>query len=47
MRGVKTQLEFLGKDNPNARAADPESFVDSSIVKELDASGFIKALYEK
>ena len=45
MRGVKTQLEFLGKDNPNARAADPESFVDSSIVKELDTSGFIKALY--
>jgi NitT/TauT family transport system substrate-binding protein len=47
MRGVKTQLEFLGKDNATARAADPESFVDSSIVKELDASGFIKALYEK
>ena len=47
MRGVKTLLEFLGKDNPSARVADPESFVDSSIIRELDRSGFINALYEK
>jgi NitT/TauT family transport system substrate-binding protein len=47
MRGVKTLLEFIGKDNPNARVADADSFVDSSIIKELDAGGFIKGLYEK
>ena len=27
--------------------ADPRSFVDESIVREIDASGFIKELYEK
>ena len=31
----------------NARVADPESFVDSSIIRELDRSGFMNALYEK
>jgi hypothetical protein len=39
-------LEFLGKDNAKARAADPNSFVDSSIVKNLDQTGFISKLYE-
>lgn len=46
IQGVKTVLEFLGKDNAKARAADPNSFVDSSIIKSLDQSGFINKLYE-
>ena len=46
MQGVKTVLEFLSKDNPKAKSADPNSFVDSSIVKDLDQSGFINKLYE-
>src|ERR1044072_1419473 len=46
MQGVKTVLEFLAKDNPKAKSADPNSFVDSSIVKELDQSGFINKLYD-
>jgi NitT/TauT family transport system substrate-binding protein len=45
MLGVKTVLEFLAKDNPKAKGADPNSFVDASFVKALDDSGFIKALY--
>ena len=45
MLGVKTVLEFLAKDNPKAKGADPNSFVDQSFVKALDDSGFIKALY--
>ena len=45
MSGVKTVLEFLVKDNPKARGADPNTFVDPSFVKTLDDSGFIKALY--
>jgi ABC-type nitrate/sulfonate/bicarbonate transport system substrate-binding protein len=47
LRGVNTLLEFLGKDNPKARTADPRSFIDNSLVKELDDAGFIKKLYAK
>ncbi len=47
LQGVETLLEFIGKDNPKARDADPKSFVDSNIIRDLDTSGFIKALYEK
>jgi len=45
MLGVKTVLEFLAKDNPKAKNADPNSFVDVSFVKALEDSGFIKTLY--
>jgi NitT/TauT family transport system substrate-binding protein len=47
MQGVETLLQFAEKDNPKAKGADPRSFVDSSIVAELESSGFIKTLYEK
>jgi len=30
-----------------AAAADPNAFVDMSLVKEVEASGFIKQLYKK
>ncbi len=44
--GVKIVLEFLAKDHPKAKTADPNSFVDISFVKALDESGFIKSLYQ-
>jgi hypothetical protein len=44
--GIKTVLASIAKDNPKARNADPASFVDASILKSLDDSGFIKSLYE-
>ena len=47
LQGVETVLDFIGKDNPKARGTDPKNFIDGSIVKEIEASGFIKALYEK
>jgi ABC-type nitrate/sulfonate/bicarbonate transport system substrate-binding protein len=46
LKGVSTLLDFLGRDNPRARTADPRSFIDPSLVKELDDSGFIKKLYD-
>ncbi len=46
-QGVKTMLDDLAPRNPKAAAADPKTFVDSSLVRELDASGFIKRLYKK
>jgi hypothetical protein len=42
---VETVLEFLSRENPKAKGADPKSFVDDRIVREIDASGFIKSLY--
>ena len=46
LKGVSTVLDFLAKDNPRAHSADPRSFIDASLVRELDDSGFIKKLYE-
>jgi NitT/TauT family transport system substrate-binding protein len=45
--GVKTMLDDLARTNPKAAAADPKTFVDPSLIKELDSSGFIKQLYKK
>jgi NitT/TauT family transport system substrate-binding protein len=44
--GIKTVLESLAKENPKAKCADPSSFVDASILKSLEDSGFIKSLYD-
>jgi ABC-type nitrate/sulfonate/bicarbonate transport system substrate-binding protein len=45
--GVKTMLDDLAHSNPKAASADPKAFVDTSLVAELDKSGFIKQLYKK
>jgi ABC-type nitrate/sulfonate/bicarbonate transport system substrate-binding protein len=44
--GIKTVLESIAKDTPKAKGADPGSFVDGSILKSLEDSGFIESLYE-
>src|SRR4030095_11387575 len=43
-RVVETVLGFVEKDNPKAKTADPKSFVDDSLLREIEASGFIKGL---
>ena len=45
--GVKTMLDDLAPKNPKAASADPKAFVDPSLIRELDSSGFIKQLYKK
>jgi len=47
LRGVETVLGFVEKDNPKAKGADPKSFVDDSLLREIDQSGFVKKLYER
>lgn len=47
MRGVETVLGFIERDNPKAKGADPKSFVDESLLREIDQSGFIRKLYER
>ena len=46
LSGTKTVLDSLVKENPKARGADPQSFIDSSILKSLEDSGFVKTLYD-
>jgi NitT/TauT family transport system substrate-binding protein len=45
-KAIETTLEFVATEEPKARGADPKLFVDESIVREVEASGFIKTLYE-
>jgi NitT/TauT family transport system substrate-binding protein len=45
--GVKTMLDDMARANPKAATADPKTFVDPSLVAELEKSGFIKQLYKK
>jgi LysM repeat protein len=46
IKGVQIILREFGAKDPVARSARPEQFVDVSIVKELDSSGFIDRLYK-
>jgi NitT/TauT family transport system substrate-binding protein len=45
-KAIETTLEFISGAEPKARGAEPKSFVDESLVREVEASGFIKALYD-
>jgi hypothetical protein len=45
--GVKTLLDDIAPRTPKAASADPKSFVDMTIVQELEASGFIRQLYKR
>ena len=47
LRGVETVLGFIEKDNPKAKTADPKSFIDDSLLREIEQSGFVKTLYAK
>jgi len=47
LRGIETVLGFVEKDNPKAKGADPKSFVDDSLLREIETSGFIKGLYQR
>ena len=44
---MKTLLDDIAPRTPKAATADPKSFVDMSLVQELEASGFIKQLYKR
>jgi ABC-type nitrate/sulfonate/bicarbonate transport system substrate-binding protein len=46
-RAIKDTLDALAKDLPKARDADPRDFVDLSIAKEIESSGFIDSMYGK
>jgi NitT/TauT family transport system substrate-binding protein len=45
-KGIQIILRELGAKDPVARSAKPEQFVDLSVMKELDSSGFIDRVYK-
>jgi len=45
--GIRTILAELSTTVPAAKNADPEQFVAYKIAREIEASGFVKRLYEK
>ena len=45
LKGIQFQIDDVIKRNPKAKGAKPEDFVNVTILKELDQSGFIDKLY--
>jgi NitT/TauT family transport system substrate-binding protein len=46
LKGIQIILREFGQKDVAARSARPEQFVDLSIIKHLDASGFIDKVYK-
>ena len=46
-RAIRDTLDILSKEIPRAKDADPEEFIDNSVVKEIEASGYIENIYGK
>jgi len=46
-RAIKDTLDLLAKDLPKAKDADPKDFIDNSVLKEIEASGYIESVYGK
>jgi NitT/TauT family transport system substrate-binding protein len=46
LKGIDVILQELGANEPKARTARPERFVDPTFIKELDSSGFMDRLYK-
>ena len=46
-RAIKDTLDALAKDLPKAKEADPNDFIENSILKEIEASGYIESVYGK
>ena len=44
---TKTALEILSYQYPQAKETDPSLIIDTSIMKRIEQSGFIKAVYKK
>ena len=47
LAGIQTVLNAITDDNPKAKNARPEQFVDARFIKELDDGGYIDGLYKR
>jgi NitT/TauT family transport system substrate-binding protein len=46
LKGIKFILDEMAEKNPRAKNVAPESFVDLSLLQELDQNGFFKQLWK-
>ena len=44
---IQTQLTWMAERDSRARTAKPEQFIDGTILREIEKSGFVAKLYEK
>jgi ABC-type nitrate/sulfonate/bicarbonate transport system substrate-binding protein len=44
LKGIKFLLDYIAESNPKAAKAKPEEIGDNRLLKEIDASGFLKSL---
>jgi hypothetical protein len=44
---IKSGLDVLALEYPQAKQTDPEQIIDASITRRIEQSGFIEALYKK
>lgn len=44
---IQTQLTWMAEKDPRAKAAKPEQFIDDTIMREIEKSGFAAKLYQK
>ena len=42
---MKLGITQVAETNPRAKGADPTDFVDGRLLREIEASGFVKKLY--
>jgi hypothetical protein len=45
LEGFKTIIKDASERMPAAKTANPKDFIDTSLLEELDRSGYIDALY--
>src|ERR687892_148826 len=47
LRAIKDTLDVLALEVPKAKDADPKEFVDASVLREIEVSGYIEKVYGK
>jgi hypothetical protein len=45
LRAVQSIVDKIAEEDPKVKERDVRSFVDDTLVRELEDSGFIKSLY--
>jgi NitT/TauT family transport system substrate-binding protein len=46
LEAVKMGIELLGKERPAKMSADPKDYVDTTLMLELEKSGFLQSVYK-
>ncbi len=44
---IQTQLTWMAERDPRAKNAKPEQFIDGTILREIEKSGFVTRLYQQ